>query len=41
MDDDTFAWYLKYHFATCEREDLFGVTSHALDIFQNTDKGGK
>lgn len=41
MDDDTFAWYLKYHFATCEREDLFGVTSHVLDIFQNTDKGGK
>lgn len=29
-----FALYLKYHFATCEREDLLGVTSHALDIFQ-------
>ena len=25
---------LKYHFATCERPDLAGVTSHALDIFQ-------
>lgn len=34
MDDDTFQLYLKYHFATCEREDLLGVTSHAIDIFQ-------
>lgn len=35
MDDDAFALYLKYHFATCEREDMLGVTSHALDIFRN------
>ena len=34
MDQDEFAWYLKYHFATCEREDLLGVTSHAVDIFR-------
>lgn len=34
MDRDTFALYLKYHFATCEREDLVGVTSHAVDIFR-------
>lgn len=34
MDDETFELYLKYHFATCEREDLAGVTSHALDIFR-------
>lgn len=34
MDSDTFELYLKYHFATCEREDLVGITSHALDIFQ-------
>ena len=26
--------YLSYHFATCERADLLGVTSHALDIFR-------
>ena len=32
MDDETFRLYLKYHFVTCEREDLVGVTSHALDI---------
>lgn len=34
MDDETFKLYLKYHFATCEREDLLGITSHALDIFR-------
>lgn len=34
MDDDTFHLYLKYHFATCEREDLLGITSHAIDIFR-------
>lgn len=34
MDDEDFHSYLKYHFATCEREDLLGVTSHALDIFK-------
>ena len=34
MDDQEFDLYMKYHFATCEREDLQGVTSHALDIFQ-------
>lgn len=34
MDNDTFELYLKYHFATCEREDLAGITSHALDIFR-------
>ena len=34
MDDQEFDLYMTYHFATCEREDLLGVTSHALDIFQ-------
>lgn len=34
MDDDTFELYLKYHFAVCERNDLAGMTSHALDIFR-------
>ena len=34
MDNDTFNLYLKYHFATCEREDLAGITSHAIDIFK-------
>lgn len=34
MDDDTFNLYMKYHFVICERNDLVGVTSHALDIFK-------
>lgn len=34
MQEDAFALYLKYHFTTCEREDLVGVTSHAVDIFR-------
>ena len=34
MDDDTFELYLKYHFAICERADMVGATSHALDIFK-------
>ena len=34
MDDDTFDLYLKYHFAICERVDMVGATSHALDIFK-------
>jgi SAM-dependent methyltransferase len=34
MDNDTFELYLKYHFATCEREDLMGITSHTIDIFR-------
>lgn len=34
MDSETFQLYLKYHFSTCERGDLLGVTSHALDIFK-------
>lgn len=33
MDDDAFALYLKYHFATCERGDMMGITSHSVDIF--------
>ena len=33
MDDETFELYLQYHFATCERSDLAGVTSHSIDIF--------
>lgn len=34
MDDETFALYLQYHFATCEREDMAGITSHGIDIFR-------
>lgn len=34
MDPEKFKLYLAYHFAVCEREDLVGITSHALDIFR-------
>jgi hypothetical protein len=34
MDKETFDLYLKYHFATCEREDMAGLTHHSLDIFR-------
>lgn len=34
MDEETFQLYLKYHFATCERADLLGFTSHSLDVFR-------
>ncbi|MBS7008102.1 class I SAM-dependent methyltransferase [Anaerostipes sp.] len=34
MDDETFELYLRYHLSVCEREDLLGITSHAVDIFR-------
>lgn len=37
MDDDTFDLYLKYHFTTCERKNLLGITSRSIDIFRKGD----
>lgn len=34
MDEDTFALYLQYHFAVCERADMLGITHHSLDVFR-------
>ncbi len=34
MDDNTYNLFLKYHFATCERQDLIGMSHHTLDIFR-------
>lgn len=34
MDEDTFALFLRYHFATCERVDMIGYSNHTLDIFR-------
>ena len=34
FDEATFAQWLSYHFATCERQDLIGATNHALDILR-------
>ena len=34
MDDELFALYLQYHFATCERPDMLGLSHHTLYIFR-------
>ncbi len=34
MDDETYALFLKYHLATCERADMTGYSNHVLDIFR-------
>jgi ubiquinone/menaquinone biosynthesis C-methylase UbiE len=34
MDDETFALYLRHHFAICERADMAGLSTHTLDIFR-------
>jgi len=33
-DEAKFDLYLKYHIATCERQDMVGVSAHSLDIFR-------
>ena len=34
MDEELYAQYLRYHFATCERQDMVGYSNHTLDIFR-------
>ena len=34
MDAYTFAKWMEYHFATCERQDLVGASNHTLDILK-------
>jgi len=34
MDEATYDLYLRYHFTTCERQDLIGYSNHTLDIFR-------
>lgn len=34
MDDRMYELYLKYHLATCERQDMVGYSHHTLDIFR-------
>ena len=34
MNDTEFALFMQYHFATCERGDMVGLTAHSLDIFK-------
>lgn len=41
MDEATFALYLRFHFAVCERPDMVGITHHSLDVFRKLpDDGG-
>ena len=34
MDDRMYEIYVKYHLATCERQDMVGYSHHTLDIFR-------
>ena len=34
MDEDTYALYVRYHLAVCERADMVGYSHHTLDIFR-------
>ncbi|MCL2517770.1 MAG: methyltransferase domain-containing protein [Oscillospiraceae bacterium] len=34
MDTKEFDLYLQYHFATCERTDMVGLSAHTLDIYR-------
>ena len=34
MDDAMYELYLKYHLATCERQDMIGYSHHTLDVFR-------
>ena len=34
MDAETFAKWMDFHFATCERQDLIGASHHTLDILK-------
>ena len=34
MDKETYNLFIKYHLATCERQDMPGYSNHTLDIFR-------
>ncbi len=34
MDNETYELYLRYHFKTCERQDLIGMSHHTLDVLR-------
>lgn len=34
MDEEAFEWFMQYHLATCERQDLIGAAAHTLDILK-------
>ena len=34
MDEETYALFLRYHLATCQRPDMVGISHHTIDIFR-------
>lgn len=34
MDEESFEYFMQYHFATCERPELLGASAHTVDILQ-------
>lgn len=34
MDEELYETYLRYHLATCQRQDMLGYSNHLLDIFR-------
>jgi uncharacterized protein with HEPN domain len=34
LTEEEFAEFVKYHLATCERQDLIGAAAHTLDILR-------
>ena len=34
MDENVYQLYLKYHFSTCERQDMVGLSHHTLDVLR-------
>ena len=34
MDDESFAQWMNFHFAICERQDLIGASHHTLDVLK-------
>lgn len=38
MDEETFQMFIRYHLATCERQDLIGAGAHTLDILRKPEQ---
>lgn len=41
MDKETFAKWVEYHLAICERQDLVGASHHTIDIIRKKPRGAK
>lgn len=35
MDNTLFELFMQYHFSTCERDDMVGISAHVIDVFRN------